>query len=99
MSVKYRKDRKRWGFRVCRAGVSYRRFDWDTKAEEKQAEAEFLTELKNHPSPPKNSLEAVCAAYLIDSAPKRSEWRIKSLRLNFDSIILPFFGAETLITA
>ena len=99
MSVKYRKDRKRWGFRVCRAGVSYRRFDWDTKAEAKQAEAEFLTELKNNPPPPKNSLEAVCAAYLIDSAPKRSQWRVNGLRSNFSGIVLPYFGAKTLITA
>jgi integrase len=99
MAIEYRRDRKRWGYRVCQAGNTYKKYAWHTKAEAKQAEAEFLTELKNNPPPPKNSLEAVCAAYLIDSAPKRSEWRLKSLRSNLKSIILPFFGADTLVTA
>src|SRR5215467_12898718 len=99
MAVKYRKDRKRWGFRVCRAGISYRQFAWHTKAEARQAEADFLSELKKNPPPPKNSFEAVCAAYLIDSAPKRSQWRINSLRSNFNGIIIPYFGATTLFTA
>jgi integrase len=67
--------------------------------EARQAEAEFLTELKNNPPPPKNSLEAVCAAYLIDAAEKRSLHHLKSLRTNFAAVLLPFFGAETLIAA
>jgi len=99
MAVEYRKDRKRWGFRVCQAGITYKKYAWATKAEAKREEAKFLTELEHNPPPPKNSLEAVCAAYLIDAAEKRSLHHLKSLRTNFAAILLPFFGATTLITA
>src|ERR1044071_10006102 len=83
MPVEYRKDRKRWGYRVCQAGINYKRFAWHTKAEARQAEAEFLTELKKSSPPPKNSMTALCSAYLIDSAPKRSHHRTNALRWNF----------------
>ena len=99
MAVEFRKDRKRWGFRVCRAGVNYKKYAWATKAEARQAEAEFLTDLKQNPPPPKNTLEAVCSAYLIDAAEKRSLHHLHALRTNFAAIMLPFFGATTLITA
>src|SRR6516165_5747256 len=99
MAIEYRRDRKRWGYRVCQAGISYKKYAWRTKAEARQAEAEFLTELKKNPPLPKNSLEAVCAAYLVDAAGKRSLHHLKSLRTNFASVMLPFFGADTLITA
>jgi integrase len=97
MPTMYRIDRKRWGYRVCRAGITYKKFAWHTKAEAKQAEAEFLTELKKNPPPPKNSMTALCAAYLIDSAPKRSPHRIDALRWNFAKWVLPHFGAQTLV--
>ena len=99
MAVEYRRDRKRWGYRVCQAGISYKKYAWRTKAEAKQAEAEFLTDLKQNPPLPKNSLEAVCAAYLVEAAEKRSLHHLKSLRANFASVMLPFFRPDTLITA
>jgi hypothetical protein len=99
MPPDYREDRKKWGYRVCRAGITYKKFVWDTKAEAIQAEAEFLTELKNNPPPPKNNLTALCSAYLIDSAPKRSQWRLDALRWNFAKWVLPHFGEETLGSA
>jgi integrase len=98
MPVEYRKNRKRWGYRFSQAGSTYKSFAYRTKAEATQAEAERRTELKNNPLPPKNSLAAVCSAYLIDSAPKRSEHRIDALRWNFAGLILPHFGEQTLVT-
>jgi len=99
MPVEYRKNRKRWGYRVCQAGITYKSFAWRTKAEARQAEAEFLTELKKNPLPPKNSMTALCSAYLVDSAPKRSRHRIDALRWNFAKWVLPYFGEQTLVTA
>ena len=99
MPTEYRRNRKRWGYRVCRAGINYKKFAWHTKAEAKQAEAEFLSELKNNPAPPKNSMTALCAAYLIDSAAKRSQWRVDALRWNFAKWVLPHFGENTLASA
>ena len=99
MPVEYRKDRKRWGYRVCQAGINYKRFAWHTKAEARQAEAEFLTELKKSSPPPKNSMTALCSAYLIDSAPKRSHHRTNALRWNFAKWVLPHFGEQTSVTA
>jgi integrase len=99
MPVEYRRDRKRWGYRVCLAGVSYKKYAWATKAEAKQAEAEFLTDLKKNPPLPENSLEAVCSDYLVEAAEKRSWHHLKSLRSNFANTLLPFFGPNTPITA
>ena len=99
MPAEFRKNRKRWGYRVCQAGITYKSFAWRTKAEARQAEAEFLTELKKNPPPPKNSMTALCSAYLVDSAPKRSHHRIDALRWNFGKWVLPYFGEQTLITA
>jgi integrase len=48
---------------------------------------------------PKNTLEVVCAAYLVDAAEKRSVHHLRALRANLASTLLPFFGADTLITA
>jgi integrase len=93
------KRQKALGVSGLPSGITYKRYAWRTKAEARQAEADFLSELKRNPPPPKNSFETVCAAYLIDSAPKRSRWRIDSLRSNFNGIIIPYFGATTLFTA
>src|SRR5258706_3728996 len=99
MAIENRRDRKRWGSRVYRAGSTYKKYAWHTKAEARQAEAEFLTELKTNPPPPNNSMTALCSAYLIDSAPKRSKWRVDSLRWNFAKWVLPHFGENTLAAA
>ena len=37
MAVEYRKDRKRWGYRVCLAGKRYKKYAWATKSEAKDA--------------------------------------------------------------
>jgi len=96
MAVEYRKDRKKWGFRVYRAGHTYKRYAWDTKTEAREAERELLVELKNRPLIPKNTLCQVVSAYLIESARKgRSQWRLDSLRWNFNKFILPIFGENT----
>ncbi len=96
MAVEYRKNRKKWGFRVYRAGHNYKRYAWDTKTEAREAEREFLVELKNRPPIPKNTLCQVVSAYLIESARKgRSQWRLDALRWSFNRFILPFFGENT----
>jgi len=100
MGVDFRKDRGKWGFRVYRAGHTYKRYAWDTKTEAREAEREFLVELKKRPPIPKNTLCQVVSAYLIESARKgRSQWRLDSLRLNFKKWVLPFFGESTIITS
>ena len=100
MAVEYRKDRKKWGYRVYRAGISYKKYAWGTKTEAREAEREFLVELKNHAPIPKNTLAAVASAYLIESARKgRSQWRLDGLRWNFQKWTLPHFGESTLVTA
>src|SRR5258705_11159697 len=98
MPVEYRKNRKRWGYRFCQAGNTYKSFAYRTKVAAIQAEAERRTELKNKPLPPKNSMTALCSAYLIDSAPKRSHHRLDALRWNFAKWVLPHFGEQTLVT-
>jgi integrase len=100
MAVEYRKDRKKWGYRVYRAGHSYKKYAWLTKTEAREAERAFLVDLKNRAPIPKNTLAAVASAYLIESARKgRSQWRLDGLRWNFQKWTLPHFGENTLITA
>jgi integrase len=99
MPVEYRKNRKRWGYRFSQAGSIYKSFAYRTKAAATQAEAEKRTELKNNPPPPNNSMAALCSAYLIDSVPKRSHHRVDALRWNFAKWVLPYFGAQMLISA
>lgn len=99
MSIEYRKERKKWGYRVYRAGHSYKKYGWATKTEARQAEADFLAELKSRPPIPKNGLAQVVSAYLVESARKgRSQWRLDGLRYNFSKWTLPHFGENTLIT-
>ena len=99
MGIEYRKDRKKWGYRVYRAGRSYKKFAWHTRTEAREAEREFLVELKTKPPIPKNTLGAVASAYLVESARKgRSQWRLDGLRWNFQKWTLPHFGENTLVT-
>ena len=39
MSVEYRKDRKKWGYRFYLRGQCFKRYAWETKTEAKEAEA------------------------------------------------------------
>ena len=99
MAVEYRKDRRKWGYRFCRAGHTYKKYDWDTKTAAREAEREFSVELKKRPPIPKNTLCQVVSAYLIESARKdRSQWRLDGLRWNFNRFALPHFGESRIIT-
>jgi len=99
MAIEYRRDRKKWGYRVCRAGNTYKKYGWDTKTAAREAEREFLVELKRRPPIPKNTLCQVVSAYLIESARKdRSQWRLDGLRWNFNKFVLPHFGESRIIT-
>jgi len=99
MAIEYRKDRKKWGYRVYRAGHSYKRYAWHTKTEAREAEREFLVALKNRPPIPKNTLAQIAGQYLIESTRKgRSSWRLDALRWNFKKFTLPFFGESRIIT-
>src|SRR4029077_13307821 len=78
-----------------RAGKRYKKYAWETKAEAKQAEAEFLTELKRNPPPAPTMLSNVVSWYLIDSAApelERSKHRLNTLYWNMKKFVLPFFG-------
>jgi integrase len=100
MPVEYRKDTKKWGYRVYRAGKRYKHYAWSTRAEAKAAERAFLVDLDTKPQIPRNALVTVASQYLVESAMKgRSKWRLDGLRWNFNKFILPFFGESTLITA
>src|SRR4030095_4496958 len=100
MPVEYRKDTKKWGFRVYRAGKRYKRYAWSTRAEAKAAERAFLVELETKPQIPRNVLVTVVSQYLVESAMRgRSKWRLDGLRWNFQKWTLPFFGESTLVTA
>jgi len=99
MAIEFRKDRKKWGYRVYRAGRSYKRYAWHTKTEAREAEREFLVELKKRPPVPKNTLAQIAGQYLIESTRKgRSSWRLDGLRWNFQKFTLPFFGESRIIT-
>jgi integrase len=99
MAVEYRKQRKKWGFRVYRAGHRYAKYAWDTKTDARQAEREFLVDLKTQTRIPKNTLTQVVSAYFVESARKgRSEWRLDGLHWTFAKWILPHFGENRVIT-
>jgi integrase len=100
MSTEYRKDRKRWGYRFCLHGKSWKRYDWNTQEEAKNAEAEHRADLLKNPPLKTDSLGNVAAQFLIDSAERgRSKHRIDALRWNLNAFILPFFKPDTPITA
>ena len=97
--IEYREDRDKWGYRVCLAGHTYKRFAWDTPAAARVALSELKRELENkskEPGLPPTALKTVVSTYLIESAEKgRSQWRIDGMRWNFDKVIIPFFGEAT----
>ena len=50
MSVEYRADRKKWGYRFYLAGICYKKYAWDSKTEAKQAEQEAQVEARKNPA-------------------------------------------------
>jgi len=100
MPTEYRKDRKKWGYRFFLHGKSWKQYAWDSQDEAKNAEAERRAYLLKNPPLKTDALGNVGALYLIDSAERgRSKWRIDGLRWNLNAHILPFFKAETPISA
>jgi len=100
MSTEFRKDRKKWGYRFFLYGKSWKRYDWSTQEEAKNAEAEHRAELLKSPPLQNDSLGNVAAKFLIDSAEDgRSKWRLDALRWNLNAFILPFFKPETPMAA
>src|SRR5215813_1008214 len=100
MPTEYRKNRKKWGYRFFLHGKSWKQYVWDTQEEAKNAEAERRAYLLKNPPLKTDALGNVAALYLIDSAERgRSKWRIDGLRWNLNAHILPFFKAETPISA
>ena len=96
--IEFREERKRWGYRVCRAGKTYKRFVWRTRAEAEKALRRFLLDLDERPQIPRNAFVSVVGEYLVQSALKgRSRWRLDALQLNFDRFIVPFFGDHTAV--
>jgi len=99
MAVSKRKERGKWGFQKFWAGKRFARYQWDTRAEAEKAYRRFLTDLENFPQIPSNALVKVVNEYLIASRDRgRSSWRLQALSLNFERIIVPFFGATRIFT-
>jgi integrase len=99
MSVEYRADRKKWGYRFYLAGQCSKKYVWETKTEAKEAEREAYIEAKKAPTLQPTALQNVAGAYLISSAESgKGEWRIEGLSYTFEPHIIPYFGAATLIS-
>jgi integrase len=97
--VMFRKNRNRWGYRLCYHGHKYAQFVWETQAEAKAALTEFKKELARKSDGPESSPAALIVAvndYLADSAADgRSQWRLDGVRWNFNKVIIPFLGEAT----
>ena len=99
MSVEYRENRKKWGYRFYLRGQPFKRYAWDSKTEAKQAEREAYTEAGKNPGLQPTALVTASGAYLIASAERgRSKWRIDGLNYTFKAHIIPHFGESALIT-
>src|SRR5215468_1749908 len=99
MSVEYRADRKKWGYRFYLADKCYKKYAWETKTAAKQAEQQAQVEARKSPALQPTALLTASGAYLIASAEqKRSGWRLDGLRSTFKNHIIPYFGEATLIT-
>jgi hypothetical protein len=93
VSVEYREDRGKWGYRFYLHGECFKRYAWDTKTEAKTAEREARVELEKRPPLPPTALASIIATYLVDSAENgRSMWRLDGLRYSYQKHILPYFG-------
>jgi integrase len=99
MSVEYRKNRKRWGYRFYLRGQCFTSYAWDSKTEAKQAEQEAQVEARKNPGLQPTALQTVAGAYLIASAESgKGQWRIDGLNYTLKAHIIPGFGEATLIT-
>jgi integrase len=99
MSVEYRKNRKKWGYRFYLRGICFTRFRWDTKTEARAAERVARTEAEHAPAFHPTALATASGAYLIASAERgRSKYRLDALNYGFKAHILPYFGETTPIT-
>jgi hypothetical protein len=95
MSVEFRKNRKKWGYRFFLHGRTWKRYAWDTHEEAKNAEAAARTELLNNPPIRTDSLGNVAALYLIDSAEQgRSKWRHRSASAEPERLHTAIFQAR-----
>jgi integrase len=96
-----RKTKKgKWGYRFTQAGICYKKYAWETRAEAREAEIQFRADLKKNPPLPATALVNVVRDYLIDSADPgrgRSMWRIEALRLSIRKHILSHFGEAKLV--
>ena len=97
MSVDYRDDRKKWGYRFSLHGKPFKRYVWNTKTEAREAERLAIIEAKKSPQLQPTALVTASGAYLIESAKRgRSQWRIDGLHYTFNAHIVPHFGEATL---
>jgi hypothetical protein len=92
--IEYRKDRNRWGFRISRNGRTLRRYCWRTKEEAEEA----FREVKKLASLPPTALREAARNYLLWLWPRRSKHRYDDVHEHLCKWIIPFFGAETLVT-
>ncbi|HEV8341586.1 MAG TPA: hypothetical protein VGR30_04365 [Candidatus Binatia bacterium] len=65
MSVEYRENRKKWGYRFYLRGQCFKRYAWDSKTEAKQAEREAQVEARKNPGLQPAALATASGAYLI----------------------------------
>jgi hypothetical protein len=99
MSVEYREDRGKWGYRFYQRGQCYKKYAWETKTEAKEAERQAQVDAKNSPALQPTALITASGAYLIASAEGgRGQWRLDGLRYVFNAHIIPHFGEAALIT-
>src|SRR5262249_36704291 len=96
MSVEYRKNRKKWGYRFYLRGKCFTRYVWETKTEAKAAERVARIEAEKTPALQPTALATASGAYLIASAERgRSKHRLDSLHYMFAAHIIPHFGEAT----
>jgi integrase len=99
MSVEYREERGKWGYRFYLRGKCFKKYAWETKGEAKKAEREARVEAEKRPPLPPTALVSIVAGYLVDSAAKgRSMWRLDGLRYSLNKHVLPHFGEAKLIS-
>ena len=98
MSVEYREDRKKWGYRFYLRGQCFKKYAWETKTEAKEAEQQAKVDARNSPALQPTALATAAGAYLIASAEGgKGQWRIDGLNYTFKAHIIPYFGEATLI--
>jgi hypothetical protein len=68
MSVEYREDRGKWGYRFYLRGKCFKKYAWETKGEARKAERQARVDIENNPPLPPTALASIVAAYLVDSA-------------------------------